>query len=537
MTEQARNTLKTALFCYSAANLYLLPFWVLAFGRNGMPLDRKWVEHYYELSQIFDYVDYGAAVLLSLLLAAVIFGVRMVLARLSETTCQIFELALSAAGIAVLAAAIWVVSDPPSGNIRVTDTWIFALLGLVGLVMLALIAAAVFARTLVLRALRAVVLWCTPIGVIMAANAYAAYYKTAPEGAGLFAVDRTLAPLQKHETGKPRKVVLMILDMWDHRVTFEVRSPDLDLPEIDRFRASAFFATNAERAGNGTRFSVPGMLIGRKIMYADYFRPDMLKVVPAEEQSLFPWTKFPGTFADARENGFNTAVVATAYHPYCRLFPAYISSCWIDDTPFQWTKKNVVGQMGQVVAGVARQLPYLNRLFFEPKKRYSDEWGIHLHFAFREKIKELAVDPRYQFVFVHWLLPHPPYIYDYKEGEYRYDADFPDDYYWGNLKALDLALGEIRQEMEAAGVWDDAFVILTSDHGFNLGSWPEVVPLDGMDPRSVFMAKFPHQTTGLEYSEKFLMVSLREVLQGILGGTLTMPEQMPQYLSYPVYYH
>jgi len=526
---------RTAAFCYAVANLYLLPFWVLAFGRNGMPLDHKWVEHYYELSQIFSYVDYLAAVLLSLLMAAVIFVFLLALGRVSEGARQIAEITLGAAGLVVLAAAIWVVASPPSGNMRVSDNWIYSILIVAGLAAALLLAAILFFRTRALEVVRAAALWCVPIGLILAANAAAAYVKSAPPDGGFFAVDHSLAPLLQQNPNGPR-VVFILFDMWDQRLTFEARSPDVSMPEIDRFKGAAFFATRAERAGAGTLYSLPGMVTGRKVMYAWQAPHDTLQLVFAERTYGQPWTEHPGIFREARENGYNTSVITTAYHPYCRMFRQYISACWIDDTPFAWKYKTVLSQMDDVVLGVLRQVPYLNRLFFKPRRRYDGEWGLHLHHAFREEIKAQAVDPRYQFLFVHYYLPHPPYVYDHKANKYIYDASLPDDYYWGNLEALDIAFGQIRRAMEEAGVWDKAVVILTADHGFTLGGWSEVPP-DKADPRVPFLVKMPGQTTPIEYDEKFRMTSLHEMLGGIFSGKLERPEQIPDYLSYPVYYH
>ncbi len=537
MRGRASDTGRAILFCYSVANLSLLPFWILAFGRIGMPLDRKWDQHYYELAQVFDYVDYGAAVTLSLVLTGLLFAALRGLGAVSGRAGQVAEILMGSVGLAVLAAAILVVADPPSGNMRLTHGWIWVVLAVIGGVALVIVGGIVFLRGATLRVIRAAILCGAPIGVIMAANAFAAYAKSAPADGGLFAVDRSLAPVQGGANTKKTRVVLILFDMWDQRLTFEDRLPDLEMPEVDRFRAGAFYASKAERAGAGTLFAIPGILTGRKVMYAWQSERDDLQLVFAEQTYGQPWSKHPGVFADARQNGYTTAVVATAYHPFCRLFRRYISYCWIDDTHFDYSYKTVVTQMGYVIAEVVRMLPFVRDLFFEPRMRFSEEWGLHLYLSFRERAEALAADPRFDFLFVHWYVPHPPYVYDYKTNALVYDASFSDDYYWGNLEALDIAVGGVRRAMESAGVWDDSYIILTSDHGFTLGSWPEVVPPEKMDPRVPLLVKFPGQRQTYVYDERFLMVSLRAVLQGMFSGKLTRPEQMKDYLTYPVYYH
>ena len=74
LTEDFAPTWRSDLvLAYALGNLVLLPFWFIAFARNGMPLDQKFIEHYYELSQIFDHVDFFAALLWGFGISIILF--------------------------------------------------------------------------------------------------------------------------------------------------------------------------------------------------------------------------------------------------------------------------------------------------------------------------------------------------------------------------------------------------------------------------------------------------------------------------------
>jgi hypothetical protein len=70
------------------------------------------------------------------------------------------------------------------------------------------------------------------------------------------------------------------------------------------------------------------------------------------------------------------------------------------------------------------------------------------------------------FVFLHWPIPHPFGIYDPATGRVGAHAE---SNYFDNLLLTDRTIGEVRQILESQGVWDEATVILTSDHSLRTG--------------------------------------------------------------------
>ena len=72
------------------------------------------------------------------------------------------------------------------------------------------------------------------------------------------------------------------------------------------------------------------------------------------------------------------------------------------------------------------------------------------------------------FFFFHVYEPHTPY-----EPPPPFAAAYADRPYDGEIAAADRAVGELAAELERLGVWDDAVVVLLSDHGEGLGDHGE----------------------------------------------------------------
>ena len=370
MTLNLRLLRQEFLYFLGVANLLMLPFWTLAFARNGMPTDGKFVDNYYELSQIFTHVDYMAALLLTALLGIAFWAVASGVGRASAALRRYFEILTGAGGLAMLAMTVWIVSNPPSGSMRISDGWIFPILSIGAIVVLAACLMTWKLPDLLQASLRFGIYATTPIYLVLAFNAYVAMTKVGSVEDGLLTADRTLAPVTPAVSNgdrKKSKIVVIFFDMWDYRVTFDTRPDWLQLPQIDRLSQESFFATKALSASRSTRIALPSMVTGRKVVWSWPTKNDDMSLVFAENYGAVGWRENPGLFRTMRESGYNTSIIATAYHPYCRLFRRYISDCWIDDTSFDFDNRTVFNRLDNVVTEVLRFIPGVNRILFPPK--------------------------------------------------------------------------------------------------------------------------------------------------------------------------
>ena len=144
---------------------------------------------------------------------------------------------------------------------------------------------------------------------------------------------------------------------------------------------------------------------------------------------------------------------------------------------------------------------------------------------------EIAADPAIGLALVHLPVPHPPAIFDRSTGRIT-TARGPG--YVDNLALADRTLGELREAMERAGVWDRTAVLVSADHGWRAWLWrgsPWWNSDDGRMPNGdvfgvPFLLKLPGQTSAIGCGAKFNTLVTRDLITRILCETLTRPDQI-----------
>lgn len=152
-------------------------------------------------------------------------------------------------------------------------------------------------------------------------------------------------PLAKRLAGTPPVRVLWILfDEWDQRMTFQDRAPGTVLPVIDNLGARSFtgsraLAVQAGRTpvgGMSTFISIPSLLYGRFIAGAVAedartmrieFAPRGPGVFSAGDSTVFG--DGDSVFARVRARGWNAAL-AGWYLPFCRALGGQVTDCYWD---------------------------------------------------------------------------------------------------------------------------------------------------------------------------------------------------------------
>jgi arylsulfatase A-like enzyme len=86
-------------------------------------------------------------------------------------------------------------------------------------------------------------------------------------------------------------------------------------------------------------------------------------------------------------------------------------------------------------------------------------------------------DGHYQFVYTHLLLPHPPFFYDASTNDFM-DPVTDEKYYDDALELVDRTIGDVRSKLDAQGVWENALIIFTADHGAG-GNIPLLIQFPG----------------------------------------------------------
>jgi hypothetical protein len=306
--------------------------------------------------------------------------------------------------------------------------------------------------------------------------------------------------------GGPR-LAIILLDQVGQRIAFTERPADLELPELDRLRAEAVFATHAIRAGPQTAISVPAMLAGRAVDATTHSEPSELMVKFLRERAPVPWSTSPTLFSWARAQGVN-AGVAGWYHPYCRVFGALLTRChW---RPYaDAIHRDRVSLPARMTAQLRSLSPW------DVRRRHIEDHRVLMEYA-----KAALTDPRLGLVFVHLNVPHTPIIYDRWSGRFALHNGRANGYV-DNVALADRALGELRRSMEAAGLWDRTTLVVVSDH-----PWGE--PRDGwLVP---FLVRLPGGR-GAITDQPFRTARLGLLGQEVLAGRLKTSQDVVRWME------
>jgi hypothetical protein len=330
--------------------------------------------------------------------------------------------------------------------------------------------------------------------------------------------------------GAPR-VVWVIFDEWDQDLTFSERPSRIQLPEIDRLRADGFSATQAIAPNMFTDWSMPALTTGIALDDIHPDGPAELMIRPRGSGTFLRWSQQDSVFREARKMGFNTAVVAWAI-PYCRVLKNDLSGCW------WWSGSNQYNSVGTTLPEM-----FVNRPRSLYENTYRSPFGQSLsttrHIWVTENVVakslEVACDPGVGLALLHMPVPHPPYFYDAATGKNgRASAPITGIFhqtqegYVDALALTDKIAGELRHSMEQAGVWDSTTVIFSADHPFR-----HRTTLDGhpVSRRVPYLVKMAGPRKQLSYGAPFSALLTRKLIQAILSGELSRPEEIPSWID------
>ncbi|MBM3967803.1 MAG: hypothetical protein FJ308_22510, partial [Planctomycetes bacterium] len=128
------------------------------------------------------------------------------------------------------------------------------------------------------------------------------------------------------------RVVWIVFDELDYRLSFPERPKEIRLPNFDRFASSSFRFTNAIPPAVQTLFSVPSLVDGEVYVAAFPTGPNQL-MLRDTEGVLLPWGSRSNVFTDVNALGGHVAVVGW-YLPYGRVFRNVVNySQWVAHSP------------------------------------------------------------------------------------------------------------------------------------------------------------------------------------------------------------
>lgn len=342
-------------------------------------------------------------------------------------------------------------------------------------------------------------------------------------------------PQRQNSLKTKQRIVWFIFDEFDENVAFISRPNSIALPEFDRLRNESFVAKNATSPSNETLLSLPSLFTGKKVVSAKPVSPNELSITQENSQTELKWSEQQTIFSDVYDMGLKSALVGW-YHPYCRLFGSKINSChWTQ----QGAKTETIGITQHIFSqqrNLITNIPFGFRLIGLPIEQIKKD-HIREYQEIYERALEVSANPDYDFVFVHWSIPHFPSIYDRKTNSL---TSTHSGSYLDNLKLADETLGRVREAMEQNSVWDNTVLLISSDHWWrkeqqkknvNLTEEDKALKPDIKDYRVPFILKLAGENKGASYEKSFNTVLTKELLLSILRGEIVSGEQITLWLN------
>ena len=341
------------------------------------------------------------------------------------------------------------------------------------------------------------------------------------------------------------RVLWLIFDEMDQRMSFAERPASVKLPELDRLRSQALSATNAYPPAPLTYMSMPALITGRLVAKVTPVRADELMIDFAGEQQAVGWSVQPSIFSEARKSGFNTGLIGWC-HPYCDVIGGDLTTCDVVKEEgasevglLSSMSSQAMGLISTVPMAQQLALPLIQRVGFINKIVTRGERLKYL-VRYRHVLKgtlKAATDPDLDLILVHSPAPHPPGIYNRATGDFSSDGDRG---YLDNLALVDRTVGQLRREMERAGTWDNTAVLISSDHWWRTEMWgrgpfwtKEDAEASGnkMDHRIPFVLKLAGQREAVTYDPAFNTVLTHDLLLALLRGEVSGPQNVVAWLD------
>lgn len=361
------------------------------------------------------------------------------------------------------------------------------------------------------------------------------------------------APAFGKDENKKRRIVWIIFDEMDFRLSFFERPATLKLPAFDRLREESVFADNAYPPSNRTELSLPALINGRLVSRINRTAPNELGVTFGENQESNSWSAELNVFSRARTIGFNTGL-AGWYHPYCRVIGSSLTKC-------SWEASNILFFANSEIAdliccseqvSVPRSMlrvagvlifPQMVRLLI-PKEEPSTwrRYSVNEFNGTHTRALTMATDPNLHLLLFHYSIPHPLGIYDRNKKEFSLNSSSG---YLDNLALADEVLAQLRQTMIEAGVWENSTILISSDHGlqsdrvwkdhrFWSPSFTKEDPLvwdRAEDERVPFILRLAGEKEGLTYDPPFNTVISQDLILALLSGELSGKEHVVAWLD------
>ncbi len=369
-----------------------------------------------------------------------------------------------------------------------------------------------------------------------------------PKPAFAVKLARSAGASSTHQT----RILWFIFDELDQCFCFDLRPGSVKMPELDRLSRQSLVASRAHAPGIDTMPSLISLISGRNVDDTRAAGESDLLVRFRSSSSFESWSQQPNIFAEVGRMGFQPGLVGW-FHPYARIFPGvFFDAAWrpnVDASGLMLRQEcaadsGIGAAIGNQLVRDSLLLPLSQRVRGRLESRLATAETDFLRRSnrddlvwLRQRTLEMAVDPRISFLFAHLPIPHPLGVYDRHTGKYSLD---PGSNYFDNLALVDSRIGELRESMERAGMWDGTVLLISSDHGLrpriwkNRPSWTreeETAARFASEDHVPFLLKLGYQREGAAFEREFNAMISHDLILAICHGQITTVQDAAGWLA------
>jgi hypothetical protein len=301
-----------------------------------------------------------------------------------------------------------------------------------------------------------------------------------------------------------RRVVWLVLEELDQRITFEARPTGLELPELDRLRRESLYADAARPPAGTPEVSMPALITGRPVVAVAPASPNDFELTFSDGKAA-RWSAHPNVFSRARAMGYDTAAIG--WHlPYPRVLGGSLGVAdWRPSDAHEQARGDTFGQTLRNQWGSLVPPANVRRLFSQRVAELGD-------LAIRT-----AADSRFGLVLLHLPVPRPPGIYDRATGGLTaWNFTGADGGYLDNLALADRMIAELRRGLQRADLGDRTWLVVSADLW-----WRESQRYDGhVDHRVPFLVRPPDGGRATHVDAAFNTLATHDLVLGILRGSI-----------------
>jgi hypothetical protein len=300
-----------------------------------------------------------------------------------------------------------------------------------------------------------------------------------------------------------RRVVWVVLEELDQRLTFEARPAGLELPELDRLRRESLYADAARPPAGVTDVSMPALITGRPVVAVAPASPNDLELTFADGK-VASWTAHPNVFSRARVLGYDTALIGWRL-PYPRVLGGSLGLAdWRPSVAAEQARGDTFAHT--LENQWASLVPPANA------RRLLAQRSAEL----RDLALRTATDDRFGLVLLHLPVPGSG-VYDRATGRLTpWIFTGEGGGYLDNLVLVDRTVAELRRRLERARLGDRTWVVVSATHW-----WRASKQYDGqIDHRVPFLVRPPDGGRARHLEVAFNTLSAHDLVLAILRGSI-----------------